>query len=110
MNDERPETFAALPRSSFIIHHFPGFPVSTGCRAAQDFVGAADQRGVWGLVQQFGRLAGNAEEGLGEGVQRRLALRLGRLNHHRLVDDEREIDRRGMEAVVQQPLGEVHGA
>ncbi len=37
-----------------------------------------------------------------------LALGLGRLDHHRLSHRQREVDRRGVEAVVQQPLGDVH--
>ena len=37
------------------------------------------------------------------------ALGLRRLDHQRLVDDQREVDRRRVEAVVDQPLGDVQG-
>ena len=62
------------------------------------------------LLQQLGilrRLAGDREHRVAEGVERLLRLRLRRLDHQRLGDDEREVDRRRVEAVVHQPLGDV---
>ena len=47
---------------------------------------------------------------LGERVQRLLRLGLGGLDHQRLGHDQREVDRRRVEAVVHQPLGDVQGA
>ena len=40
-------------------------------------------------------------------VERLAGLGLGRLDHQRLVDEQREVDRRRVEAVVEQPLGDV---
>src|SRR3546814_6869232 len=40
-------------------------------------------------------------------VEHRLRLGLGRLDEHRAVDDEREIDRHRVIALVDQPLGDV---
>ena len=42
-----------------------------------------------------------------EGIERRLALGLGRLDHQRLRHDQREIVGRRVEAVVEQALGDV---
>ena len=47
---------------------------------------------------------------VGEGVERLLALGLGRLDHHRFGHDQREVHGRGVVAVVEQPLADVHGA
>ena len=44
---------------------------------------------------------------VGERVERLLRLRLGRLDQQRLVDEQREVDGRRVEAVVEQALGEV---
>ena len=53
------------------------------------------------------RLAQDLGDRVGEGVERLLRLRLGRLDQQRLVDEQREVDRRRVEAVVEQALGEV---
>ena len=45
-----------------------------------------------------------------EGVERRLALGLGRLDHQRLRHDQRKIVGRRMKAVVEQPLADVERA
>ena len=65
------------------------------------------------VPQQLGlrlSLLGDLEHRVAEGVERLLALALGRLDHHRLVDDEREVDRRRMIAVIDHPLGDVERA
>ena len=46
---------------------------------------------------------------LGEGVEALLGLGLGRLDHQRLLDQQREVDGRRVEAEVEQALGEVEG-
>ena len=50
----------------------------------------------------------DAEERFGEGVERFFAFRFGRLDHDRFFHREREVDGRRVEAVVEEPLGEVH--
>ena len=73
------------------------------------FVGPADDRGVRRLVQQLGRLLAsmrNSASAKASSVSL-LSVSVGSIiiaSGHR----EREIDRRRMEAVVEQPLGEVH--
>ena len=52
---------------------------------------------------------GDPLERLGQRLERLEALGLGRLDHERLVHDEREVDRRGVEALLEQPLGHVEG-
>ena len=47
---------------------------------------------------------------LGEGVERLAGLRLRRLHQQRLLHQQREVDRRRVVAVVEQPLGEVERA
>ena len=62
------------------------------------------------LLQQLRalrRLARDREHRVAERVERLLRLGLGRLDHQRLGDDQREVDRRRVEAVVHQPLGDV---
>jgi 23S rRNA (adenine2503-C2)-methyltransferase len=53
------------------------------------------------------RLSGNREHRVTEGVEGLLRLGLRRLDHERLGDDEREVDRRRVEAVVHQPLCDI---
>jgi hypothetical protein len=70
------------------------------------------RRAVGGFLEQFRllpRLLRDLDQRVGEGVQRVLALGLGRLDHQRFLDDQREVDGRRMEVVVHQPLGDVHG-
>ena len=62
------------------------------------------------LLQQLrllGRLARDREHRVAERVERLLRLGLGRLDHQRLGDDQREVDRRRVEAVVHEPLRDV---
>ena len=61
-------------------------------------------------VRVLGRLGEDLADDLGEGVERLARLGLRRLDEQRLVDQQREVDRRRVEAVVEQPLGEVEGA
>ena len=78
----------------------------------QHVVGATDGRVVRRRLDHVGvglRLFGNLPEGGDEGVERFLALRLGRLDHERLVEEQREVDGRGMETEVEQALGHVEG-
>ena len=57
----------------------------------------------------FSASVGDLDHGVDEGVERLLALGLGRLDHHGLGHDQREVDRRRMEAAVDQSLGDVDG-
>ena len=52
---------------------------------------------------------GDLEHGGRECIECLDALGLGRLDHQRLGHDQREIDRWGVEAEVEQALGDVHG-
>ena len=56
------------------------------------------------------RFFGDLDQGIRKGIQRVLVLGLGRLDHQRLVDDEREVVGRRMEIVIHQPLGDIQGA
>ena len=58
----------------------------------------------------LGRLARDREHRVAERVERLLRLGLGRLDHQRLGHDQREVDRRRVEAVVHQPLRDVERA
>ena len=49
------------------------------------------------------------DQGVGQGGHRLRALGLGRLDHERLVDDQREVDGRRVEALLQQALADVEG-
>ena len=55
------------------------------------------------------RLLGDFYHRLNEGVQHLLTLGLGGLYHESLGNDEREVDRRRVEAIIHQPLDDVHG-
>src|SRR3954453_20989917 len=66
-------------------------------------VEAPHRRGIGRLAGDGGvlpRLAQDAGHHLGKGVERLARLGLGRLDEQRLVDQEREVDRRRVEAVV----------
>ena len=52
-------------------------------------------------------LLGDIAHDTDEVVERLDALRLGRLHHQRLLHDQGEVDRRRMDAVVQDGLGDV---
>ena len=54
-------------------------------------------------------LVGYAVHHVDEAVDGVFALVFGRLYHHRLVEEQREVYRRGVVAVVKQPLRHVHG-
>ena len=53
---------------------------------------------------------GDRDQRIGERIERLDRFGLGRLDQHPLLDDQREVDRRRVEAVVDQPLGDVEGA
>src|SRR4051795_8551264 len=61
---------------------------------------ARDVRILLGLAQDLG-------DRVREGVERLAGLGLGRLDQQRLVDEQREVDRGRVEAVVEQALGQV---
>ena len=56
------------------------------------------------------RLGQDLADDVGERVERLARLGLGRLDQQRLVDEQREVDRRRVIAEVQHPLGEVERA
>ena len=84
-----------------------------GCRAA---VASSRRRtgAVWGAARTMSgsrsASAAMAMQRVGERVERLERLGLGRLDEHALVDDEREVDGRRVEAVVDEALGDVEGA
>src|SRR3954452_22309701 len=81
-----------------------------GALAAPRLVEPADRRRVRrvaGDLRVLGALAQDVGDRVGERVERLLRLRLGRLDEQRLVDEQREVDRRRVEAVVEQALGEI---
>ena len=47
---------------------------------------------------------------LNETVQCLLRLRFRRLYHDRLMEQKREVDRRGMESVIEKPLRNIQGS
>src|SRR5262249_46958180 len=75
-----------------------------------DLIRPAQAERVGSVMQKVRVLLADLQERLGEGVERLLAFRLRRLDHERLCQDEREIYRRRVVAVVKQALGDVHGA
>ena len=81
-----------------------------GALGGLDLVKAPDRPAVRRLLQELRLVLGlvdDREHRLDELVQRLLGLGLGRLDHQRLRDDQREVDRRRVEAVVHQPLRDV---
>src|SRR3954468_22807003 len=73
-------------------------------------VEAAHRRRVGGVARDLrvlGRLAEDLGERVDEAVERLAGLGLGRLDEQRLVDDQREVDGRRVDAVVEQALGQV---
>ncbi len=56
-----------------------------------------------------GGLGRDALEGAGQGLEGLQALGLGGLDHERLVDDQREVDGRRVESLLEQALGDVEG-
>ena len=73
------------------------------------FVDPSHRRRAGSLAQRFPRcrLGGNLLERLSQGLERLEAFGLGRLDHERFVDDEREVDGGRMEALLEQPLADV---
>ena len=64
------------------------------------------RRLVQARIARLGPLGDRAQRH-DELVERRFALALGRLDQHRAVDDEREVHRHRVEALVDQRLGEI---
>ena len=60
-----------------------------------------DQTGI------FGRLTCNLTHGLDKAVECFAALGLGRLNHQRFMEKQREVDCRGVEAEIEQTFGHI---
>ena len=61
-------------------------------------------------VEEFGIglcLARYLLHGFNEGVERLLGLGFGRLYHQRFVEEQREINGRGVVAIIQQTLGHI---
>ena len=70
-------------------------------------------RGVRSFERHLGILGGLPQDlgdRFGEAVERLARLRLGGLDHQRLLDQQREVDRRRVIAEVQETLGQVQGA
>ena len=86
------------------------FQTSTGFLAAS--VSSSRRRGAkCGAVFSAGSAAfaraAHRPQRADELIQRRLRLGLGRLDQHRAMHDQREVHRHWMEALVDQPLGDV---
>src|SRR6185503_19377574 len=84
--------------------------VGPACRGR--LVEAPDWRGAWRPLELVGRrlgLLGDAVHDLDEVVQRLERPGLGRLDHQRLLHDQREVDRGRVDAVVEDRLGNVQG-
>src|SRR3546814_4821891 len=64
------------------------------------------RRGLEAFIARLGA-RGDAAQRADELIERRLRFGLGRLDQHRAVDDEREIHRHRMIALVYQRLGDV---
>ena len=66
---------------------------------------------AWAAVRPVGhgRRLGDVDQGPGQGLERLRALGLGGLDHERLVDDEREVHRRGVEPFLEEAFGHVEG-
>src|SRR5580692_2357562 len=99
-------TYAPSPRGSrqSLADHGP--------LGGADLVEAAHGRGVGSGAGDLGIGGGLAEDlgdGVGEGVEGLLGLGLGGLDHESLLDEQGEVDGGGMEAEVEQALGEVEG-
>ena len=84
----------------------PQHGLAGGGRLVQAAEGRLVGRALHKLRVLFG-LPRYRQHRLAEGVQRLFPLRLRRLHHQRLVNDEREVDRGRVEAVVDEPLGDV---
>src|SRR5262245_37008223 len=71
-------------------------------------VEAPDRRGPWGPGEARGillRLGDDLEHRLHEGVESLERLGLGRLDHQRLLHDQRKVDRGWVDAEVHEALG-----
>ena len=79
-------------------------------RRRRDLVEAPHRGRVGRVLGDLGILLGLGQDlvhSVGESVERLVRLGLGRLDHQRLVDQQREVDGRRVEAVVEQALGDV---
>ena len=88
------------------------YPAEDRFAVGGDFVEAADARGVRRGLDDLGigtGFLGDGNHRVAEGVEALAALVLGRLDHHRPVHDEREVDGHRVEAVVHQALSDVEG-
>ena len=100
----------SLQSDSACLFRFQVGPVDDGVLGGCGVVGTADGAGVGRGVEDvgiLGSLGSYAMHDVDEGVQRLLALGLRGLDHQGLVEEEGEVDRRGMEAEVEQALGDV---
>ena len=65
------------------------------------------------VLDQIGLSLGffrNFDKRVGETVEGIFVLGLGRFDHQRFMDDEREVVRRRMEVVIHQAFGNIQGA
>src|SRR5262245_22318832 len=88
-------------------------PAKAGTARRGSLIEAAHGRRVGRRLDELGVLArflDDTADRRHESVELLPRLRLRGLDHHRALDDEREVDRRRMEAVVQEPLRDVEGA
>ena len=83
-------------------------PFEDGFAGGEDFIGTADRRRVRGLVQKLGGFTHDFVKRVREGVQCFFRFGFRRLHHHCFGHHEREVNRRGMKAKIQQPFGDVH--
>src|SRR6266542_4495175 len=83
-------------------------PAQDRVAGGRHLVHASDREALRLGVERLGGSPGDLHDllqGGREGVERGPALRLRRLDHHRLGNDKREVDGRGVEAALEQPLG-----
>src|SRR4051812_35706400 len=81
-----------------------------GVAVGRNLVEAPHRRRVRSALRDarvLARLVQDRVDRLGESIERLAGLRLGRLDHQRLVDQEWEIDRRRVHAEVEQALRDV---
>ena len=89
------------------------FPAQDGFAGGGGFIEARDARRVRRLEHEFGvflDFLGDRAHGVDEQIQVRLAGALRGLDHHGARNDERECRGVGVEAVIDEPLGDVGGA
>src|SRR5690348_3342660 len=111
----RSKSWMASGRSEATPGGYPRLQRLTNHRALRRarLVEPADRRlvrRVAGDLRILGAFAQDLGDGFRERVERLLGLGLGRLDQQRLVDDQREVDRRRVEREVEQALGEIERA